>query len=237
VVVLGTPAAYARKLQIRALLRATLAVLVAAAAAAVALGAPEAFPTVRLNVAGAVAAAVFAAALAARDRFATAARKAKVGIESEKRVAKVLARIDGLEAVVNGALLGAGGDADHLALGPVCVVVETKTGSGNLSVEGDGRLRVGRRVIPGDPLAQVGRQARALERLCGNSVTAVVCIPDAKGQARQVRGVWVCNLSQLGGVIVAAPRVMAQGRAVDLARELHRRSVAEQAARDARPSR
>ena len=233
-VVLGRPAAYARRLQRRALVRSAVSIVVAALGAAVVLGVPGEFPTVRLNVTGAVAVTVTVTALLARERFAVAARKAGVGITSEKRVAQALSRIDGLEAVVHGALIGAGGDADHIALGPVCVVIETKTGKGAVSQDRSGALRVGRRTIPGDPVAQVARQAQALQRHVGYQVTPLVCIPDATGEPRQMRGVWVCNTRQLAALVVAAPRVMRPGEAPAVARDLHRRSVAEQAARDAR---
>jgi hypothetical protein len=129
------------------------------------------------------------------------AQRASVGATSEERVAVVLERT-GAAVVMHGVLLGAGGDADHVVLGPVAAVVETKTGRGQVSVAGD-EITAGRRTIPGAPLRQARRQARALKERTGWFTEAVVCIPDmVNGPVRTGNGV-VCSLADLPGVLAS----------------------------------
>lgn len=133
-------------------------------------------------------------------------KKAAVGARSEERVGRVLDQL-GATSVVHGALLGAGGDADHVVLGPVVAVVETKTGGGPVKLDGSS-LVVGRRTLLGDPLGQSRRQAVRLGRLVGAHAHAVVCIPDMRGAPVSLKGVQVCSLDDLGDVLSALPPVL-----------------------------
>ena len=154
------------------------------------------------------------------EEAAKGARRAAVGAESERRVDRRLRRMVGLRHTVANAEVGARGDADHVALGPVAAVVETKTGRGPLAVDGR-KLHVGGRTIPGDPVGQAQRQAAALARLAGlERVDAVVCIPDMTGRRRKVDGVWICSLAQLPRVLRRLPRRLDPGAATELAQRL-----------------
>lgn len=171
----------------------------------------------------AIAAVVFALAAATlafhcRHWWGRACQAA-VGARSERRVARVLAR-QGYGAVLHSVLVGGGGDVDHLVVGPKLVAVETKTGSGRMFVT-KGSLTVGRRVLPGDPVAQVRRQAAAAGRIANNYVSAVVCVPDGSGPPLTVGDVTVCNLEQLPAVIGSTRDVFAdRGRARSVAADL-----------------
>lgn len=190
----GRPARHARGMARRAALAAAAWTGVAAVAAA------ATFWLLPATVVGAVAAAVaVAAALAAAARNRGVAARARAGVRSEDRVRPVLARMRPA-AVVHGAVLGAGGDADHVVLGPCAAVVETKTGRGAVEVRGSA-MRVGGRPVPGDPVAQARRQAAALRRRAGVWVDAVVCVVDATSPPQPVDGVWVCGLADLPRVL------------------------------------
>lgn len=146
-------------------------------------------------------------------------RKAAVGIRSEKLVARQLKNV-GAEAVVHGALIGGGGDVDHVVLGPCAVAVETKTGKGRMRLDGR-TIRVGRKTIPGDPIGQVRRQAKALSRITGQPTASVVCIPEMTSEPRAVGDVVICAAQDLSDVIRAAPSVLPSGRGRQLAQQLH----------------
>lgn len=149
--------------------------------------------------------AAVAASLGARSEWIRRS-KAAIGARSERRVAREIEHL-GCSAVIHGALLGAGGDADHIVVGPALAVIETKTGRGNVAWS-DGRLLAGRRAIPGNPVAQVRRQAAALGRRAGVRPMAVVCVPDMEGRPFMVDEVTVCSLASLSAVLRAAPTVL-----------------------------
>lgn len=173
------------------------------AAVAVAIGAAVLWlsdkPTTMLS--GGVAALVSLALLALALGAALVARKdwerhgkAAVGARSERRVAKALA--GGPWEVFNGALLGAGGDADHIIIGAGSAVVETKTGHGRVTTA-DGVMRAGSRRMPGDPIAQVRRQASAMARQYNLRPLPVVCVVDMSNEPFMSQGVLVCSLGYL----------------------------------------
>jgi hypothetical protein len=157
-------------------------------------------------VAAFAAAAAVVCVLAGRGFWAQS-RKAAVGARSERTVARVLAR-SGAHVVVHGAMLGAGGDLDHAVVGPVLVAVETKTGRGEVRVDGDGRLWVGRRQVLGSPTSQAHRQAVALGRAAGGFAQAVVCVVDMANAPFVHRGVTVCSAGDLVGVLRGFPSVL-----------------------------
>jgi hypothetical protein len=141
------------------------------------------------------------------SNFYTNYGKARVGVASEKKVASVLARSNSGQVLFNSCMLGAGGDADHVILGPCAVVVETKTGFGNLHVR-DGRVYSGERPVGKDEIAQVTRQSVALSRILGVPVTSVVCVADAKGSPKRVGNVLVCNAKDLPRIVKTSPAVI-----------------------------
>jgi hypothetical protein len=201
--VFGSPGAYALVLARKAMLRAAAAtggVLAATLATAWVLTATD----LPLWAAAFPATAAFAAGVVVRGAWGRA-EKAFVGARSEKIVAKALLAATP-DVVVHGALLGAGGDCDHAVLGPVVAVVETKTGSGKVSLDKNG-LRAGRRVIMGDPLAQVRRQAAALGKKAGLWTEAVVCITEMENAPFVANGVTVCSPRDLPAVLASMPRV------------------------------
>jgi hypothetical protein len=161
-----------------------------------------------------------AAALAvgvARHYFDSAA-KAMRGVKAERVTAKAL-RNSRCSELVHGALIGAGGDADHIVLGPMLAVVETKSGAGVVQVKA-GRVQVGARVLPGDPASQVRRQATSLGRIAGAWADAVVCVPGMINQPLHVDGVTICSARDLPGVIAGLPHRVGGHLAASLAQRL-----------------
>jgi hypothetical protein len=106
--------------------------------------------------------------------------------------------------LLNSTLLGAGGDADHIVVGPGLVVIETKTGRGSTRYDGK-QMFVGNHAIPGNPVSQVQRQARALRQMLGGYIDAVVCIVDMTNPPYRAETTMVCSLADLPGVIKALP--------------------------------
>lgn len=171
----------------------------------------EASTRLLLTVAFLLAASIVGMVLQRRSRWTPKAvrtvERSAAGARSESRVAAVLEQM-GAGAVRHGLLLGAGGDVDHVVIGPVLVAVETKTGRGAVRRDGTA-LHAGRRRIPGDPIAQVSRQADRISRLTGAVCAAVVCIPDADlPRPVQIDGVWVCSLASLPACVHQQSRVL-----------------------------
>jgi hypothetical protein len=145
-------------------------------------------------------------ALIAAERDRVAFYRARIGARSERRVAKVLASTQPV-ALANSLLLGAGGDADHVIIGPHLAVVETKTGRGPVTFS-HGRLRVGERYFVGDPIRQVTRQAAAVHRLTGVHTAAIVCIVDATTPPFTQGSTTICSLDDLPQVLTRQPKTV-----------------------------
>lgn len=146
-------------------------------------------------------------------------RRAKVGADAERRVARTLERHSGAAAVVHGALLGAGGDADHVVLGPMAAVVETKYGRGHPRLRDDG-VTVGDRRLVGDPAGQAQRQAQQLSRYTQTPAVAVLCISHGTGRPQRRGDLVVCNPRQLRKVLRRLPRALSDKEAVRVAARL-----------------
>lgn len=170
--------------------------------------------------------AVGAIAAVAAVAWVNAAVQPKVGRLTAGRNAERLAaralRRSGVTAVLHGYDLdGRGGDADHVVVGPVLAVVETKHGRGKVSVGRDGAVTVGGKRLPRDPLEQARRQAGKLSRRIGRQVSPVVCITETSSRPFQRSGVWVCAAADLPAVLRSLPTVLTHDQALRLAAELH----------------
>jgi hypothetical protein len=94
------------------------------------------------------------------------------GWEGEKQVTKLLTSTlsDDYYLLNDLYLRDAGGDIDHVVLGPNGVfVLETKNWSGNISCNGDEWQRAGRRNFSGSPSRQVKRNAAKIKQIIDNS--------------------------------------------------------------------
>lgn len=205
----GSTGDYIRYLMRKALAKAAAFYLGAAALVVIVIKSDvttilEGGPKTILLVAALIAAAVGAAQ---GKKAMKAYNRAKIGLKSEKRVAKALSQAR-VHAVVHGALLAdKGGDADHIIVGPSLAVIETKTGRGQVSINQNGFF-VGSRKVPGNPVTQAKRQASNLSRLAKFQASAVVCVVDMQGAPFQYDGVWVCSLVSLPWVIDNLPKVV-----------------------------
>jgi hypothetical protein len=133
------------------------------------------------------------------------AGKQGVGARSEEVVSAALGRVPGVYHVLNNVSLpGVRGDSDHIALcrSAGVVVVETKSGGGQVRLDGANRLITGQnRVCPGDPVGQCLAQASAASRLLKTRVSSVVVFPHMRNKPFQHRGVWICGTNELGWVL------------------------------------
>ena len=132
--------------------------------------------------------------------------KAKIGAKAEREVAGILAKTNVAE-LANGMLLGTGGDADHIVLGPGAAVIETKAGNGKVSYEG-GVFKVGRKTLHRNAVTQAKNQARALGELTGVWVTAIVCVPGMTNETFIADGVTICGAYELPKAIRSLPPVI-----------------------------
>jgi len=196
----GRAGHFSRKMRMRSLLRATGwgAAAVCAAALALLLLAHRSYQ-------GALFLAVVAAVCGATSHHHVGrAGKQARGANSEQLVATALSKTGAFHVINNAVLPGVSGDADHVVFHPCgACVLETKSGGGQVRINGDGKLVTGQgRIVPGNAINQALSQASALSRLTGEHVTAVVCVPYMKNKPFRVgQGAWVCGASQLGWVL------------------------------------
>ncbi|NDU77721.1 hypothetical protein GWI34_34690 [Actinomadura sp. DSM 109109] len=151
------------------------------------------------------------------------ARRSAVGARSEREVRAAVRRTQSVAAAYGLVLGSRGGDCDTVVFtrGGGAAAIEVKTGHGEVSADG-GTMRVGRRVMHGDPVRQAANQARRLSRkLGGRTVLAVVCVPGMRNRPfTAASGVWVCSAKDLRTVLDRAPRVFG---AAEEARETMRK--------------
>lgn len=207
----GKPARHARKM-----LRGARIRLVAGAGAAAA-----GLTSAMLSESTAVTIAAFlllAAGGATVQHNNVRQKQISAGVRSEARVAKVIER-SGAAAVVHGGDVGRGGDADHIVLGPGVAVVETKTGRGHVRVTG-GKLRAGKKTLPGDPVRQVRRQASGLAAIAQQAAHPIICIPDMTNPPQREGEVVICSLADLPRVLANLPDALRPGNAVGLAERI-----------------
>jgi hypothetical protein len=223
-VVVGSPGSHVRTLVWSAVGKLGAALLLAVCAGAVVLANVAAvFEGDRWSV-GVVAAAVVVVAVACggMSRWRVDVLKASAGLRAERQVGAVLESC-GATAVLHSVQLGAGGDVDHIVLGPVVVAVETKAGSGKVSYRDD-RVTVGRKVLRGNPVRQARRQAVALRGRVGVRVDAVVCVVGMSNSPFVVEGVHVCSVddlvSLLGSLRPCVDVETARGWAFELAGDM-----------------
>lgn len=200
VMVVGTPAVYARRLFRRF---ASLGLLILAGGGGAAW---VAYQDANFMAAAMIAAATCGAVAVTFQR----AGQARVGVVSERKVVAELTRT-GVRAVICGARPGGvGGDVDIVALGPGAAAIEVKTGYGKVTYS-RGALWVGNRRVMGDPIGQAARGAGRIGRALGGQVwvDALVCVPGMSNKPFSVRNgqtvVWVCGLGDLGYVLSRLP--------------------------------
>lgn len=223
---LGRPAAYGRKLAARALAKAAGIAAAAALVASVLLGMVSPFE-LATELRLIAAALVFAAGM---RTLSGDFHRARAGVRSEVRVAKVLRKLNAA-AVVHGAVIdGRGGDADHIVLGRVAALVETKTGRGRVQVAPDGSMVAGGRRLPKSPVQQARRQAAKVSRATGLPVAAIVCVVDMDDPPLTAGDVTVCSLRALPSVLARLPHVVGPEQAQAAARAVHEADTPQPAA-------
>ncbi|WP_433467309.1 nuclease-related domain-containing protein [Spirillospora sp. CA-128828] len=210
----------------------TVGSLYAAAAVALAVAAAGCFlgllvfdasvPRVLAAIAGVAALVGCGYAWIRATRVLRQARRSAIGARSEREV-RAAVRHTGSIAAAYGLVLGnRGGDCDTVVFtrGGGAAAIEVKTGHGQVSAD-NGTMRVGARVLHGDPVRQAANQARRLSRkMGGRTVLAVVCVPGMRNRPfTAANGVWVCSAKDLKGVLDRAPRVF---RAAEEAQETMR---------------
>lgn len=135
-------------------------------------------------------------------RMLARARRAFRGVRTERRVLSELVTIP--DATIWCGLRPGewGGDLDFcVEVGRVVVVVEAKTGRGRVTY-GDGRMRAGGRLLPGDPVAQVRKEASRAAQHFQKTAFGVVCVADGTS-GLMVGEVPVVGLSKLKETVLA----------------------------------
>jgi len=205
VLVRGVPASHARTLSSRAgrllLLNAAGAALVLASLYLTFRSSPERFPALVV-----LAVPFLALALYGFRRYQGDYARAVTGARAEESVARLLAGC-GAQVLLNGVMLGSG-DIDHVVMGPVAAAIETKYGRGRIIMDRKGRLVVGSRTLPKDPVAQAERNAAMLSKRLGVRFTPIVVVSDGDGPVFSAGGVFVTGSKDLLALLRTLPQVM-----------------------------
>lgn len=154
----------------------------------------------------------------------TRSEHARIGVDSERRVRRVVRRAAPVAAVYGAKLGPRQGDADlvlidkSLALG----AVEIKTGSGKVSVDGN-VVRAGRKTMPRDPLGQCLKTARRVRSALDVETLPVLCIPDMTNRPFYTdSGVLICSAKDLAPALAhyGTPAFFSRAEAEDAATQL-----------------
>ena len=198
--VLGAPGRHAASLAHTAGVRAGGLMLAGSVAMAAAVASVFAgWSPVVLAAGVAIALAAFTAA----QRPSADAGRANAGASAERRVGRIVERWaakNGVTRVIHGADLGRGGDADHVLIGAFSAVIETKYGRGKIRVQ-DGRVHVGHKVLPRNPIGQCERQRNLLSELTSSPAVGIVCISEGAGRWARHGNVIVCSARDLPRVL------------------------------------
>lgn len=205
----GKPGEHAAKLALRhtgtgwATAVAGVAVIAASVWASVTFhGGVDAAASVVTAAIGAVA-GLLAARVRPQSSWAAAGR-ARAGCRQEFLTLQAIASSERVDGVVVGWMPpGRVGDIDAAVItkSGVLIAVETKTGTGELSLNGDAVV-AGDKQILGNPVNQVHTVAKAAHEELGVPVLPVVCVPRATGQTQHPEtGVWVVGGDALAWLI------------------------------------
>lgn len=165
-----------------------------------------------LHYAAVIIGVIFIAILVVQLRiYNTNLAKLSAGISAENKVSRQIKKYSG-DFLINGAILGKIGDCDHIVLGPICVVIETKYGKGQVRVD-KGQVFVKNRPIKSNPIQQVKKQAQALSKLHNVKVNAIVCISEGFFTPFAHDGVVLCNAQDLPKVLDRMPTVVSKEKA------------------------
>ena len=198
---IGAPGSGPRRLALRR--SATRAAVVVAGLATSLTGVMAESPV--LLVVGVVATA------GAVRRYRPLIARARAGAAAERTVAATLRRCRAGLVAHSVRLPGGRGDLDVVILGPAAAVVEVKRASGRTVVHRDGTVRVGRRLLPGNPVRQTLGGAAALRRFLGDveRVDAVLCVTGMRQRPRRVSvgsgELTVCSARHLARVVRRLP--------------------------------
>lgn len=148
--------------------------------------------------------------------------RAMSGIKAEQVVSHRLEKHTD-SYIINGAILKVKtGDADHVVLGPVCAVVETKNGYGEVKGLGDGKISMNGNVVPRTPLIQARKQAQYLSKLIGVNATPILCLTNITTPPSKIEGVIVTSVKDLPMVINKLPHLLEKERAREMVELINR---------------
>lgn len=201
----GVPASHARSLAAQAgkflLLSAIGGALLVVSLYLTLRSAPERLPALALLTTPLLLLAVYGF-----RRYQGEYARAVTGARAEESVARALSAC-GAQVLLNGVLLGSG-DIDHVVMGPFAAAIETKYGRGRVVMDRKGRLIVGSKTLPKDPVSQAERNASMLSKRLGVRFTPIVVVSDGEGPVFSAGGVYVTGLKDLPSLLRTLPQVM-----------------------------
>lgn len=157
-----------------------------------------AFVIVSVVLSAIIGAVVYKMSVQAKSSWKRASQ-ARIGVESERKVRRVVRRRKPFLAMYGVTFGNRGGDCDLVVVTPELTVasVEIKTGFGKVSMYGN-HIRAGRKTIPRDPVGQCMRNTKKLEHALGGVMaTAIICIPGMTNAPFKHQGVLVCSTKDM----------------------------------------
>ena len=151
--------------------------------------------------------------------------RAMSGIKAEQVVSYKLEKFT-KSYIINGAILKIKtGDADHVVIGPVCAVVETKNGYGEVKGIGNGKITMNGNLVPRTPLVQARKQAQYLSKLVGVHATPILCLTNITTPPTKIEGVIVTSVKDLPSVINKLPHLIEEDKALEIVSLINRFNI------------
>ena len=181
---------------------ATIVIIAVLAVAGLALFMDEFSPAVRITAVLIVALAggIYAyTQLTAGKKAWKRSTHARIGVDSERQVQKVVRRQNPVAAVYGAKLGPRQGDCDLILVGKdlSLAAVEIKTGQGRVTVDGN-TVRAGRNSMQRDPIGQAMKGAQRLEKALATEALPVLCVPGMTNKPFFTdSGVLVCSAKLL----------------------------------------
>lgn len=181
---------------------ASVVVVAILAVAGLAMFLDEVDPVLRI---GAVLLVAVAGGAFAYMKFAagkeawTRSEHARIGVDSERRVRKIVRKSSPVAAVYGAKLGPRQGDCDLVLVDNTLALaaVEIKTGNGKVTVTGN-TVRAGRKSMPRDPLGQCRTAAERVQKALKVTTLPVLCVPGMTNKPFfSDSGVLICSARHL----------------------------------------
>jgi len=144
-------------------------------------------------------------------------RQAAAGVQAEQEVVHALSDITGVTDIICGLSFGpALGDIDIIAIGPQTVVLEVKAGHGKVTINSDGQVYHGDKLVPRNPIEQCDKQLRLLREAGLRHPIGLVVFPQAQSEIIRISGSDIIIIAGINNLRQEVQRLMQSTNGADI---------------------